>query len=269
MKRSLIFGALIICLLACAHRRIAGSFRVVPATPDYLLRSPDSQETPFRELLNHYNGFVPGKDWLDLRPRMELRVENAYYQMGAPKRGLDGYLGTEVAQYQIRPNGRLRLLTHQSLPQRPSDQAPVQELLDSKQQHHPYYRFFFEILFKDPAGQRPRTRGSVLLGAASPQEIDHLTTELLAAPDTVCGPQSTHCTVFPEACSVSLEMEIAVNGAPRVVTWMSSLASIANNPQHVELLRLHGNVLTPVEIDASDPQALRLPLLPGDRITWN
>jgi hypothetical protein len=71
---------LLLFSLACTHR----SFRVLPGDPDYLLRSPDSKQVPFREVLNGYNGFVQGKDWLDLRPRMELRVENAYYEEGAP-----------------------------------------------------------------------------------------------------------------------------------------------------------------------------------------
>jgi hypothetical protein len=37
----------------------------------------------------------------------------------------------------------------------------------------------------------------------------------------------------------------------------------------VDLKRLYGRRLTAVEIDPSDLNALRLPLLPGDRITWN
>jgi hypothetical protein len=46
------------------------------------------------------------------------------------------------------------------------------------------------------------------------------------------------------------------------------LDSIALHPRHVEMLRADAGRLVPVEIDSSDPGALRLPLLPGDRITW-
>jgi hypothetical protein len=260
---------LLLFSLACGRR----SFRVLPGDPDYLLRSPDSKQVPFREVLNGYNGFVPGKDWLDLRPRMELRVENAYYQEGAPKHGLNGYLGTEIAQYQVRRNGRLHLLAIHPMSQRPgdvhpvsqrpADQAPVQDLLSAVQQRHPHYRFFFEVLFKGSA------RGSVLLGASSLDELDQLTTRLKASPESVCTAQSTHCTVFPEACSVSLEMEIEVNQAPRTVNWNSNLASIAPHPRHVTLLRLYAGRTAPVQLDPNDPKALRLPLLPGDRIIWD
>jgi hypothetical protein len=245
--------------LGCTYR----AFRVLPGNPDYLLRAPDAKAIPFHEVLDRYNGFVPGKDWLDLRPRMELRVENAYYQVGAPKHGLNGYLGTEIAQYQVRPNGGLHLLTVHPMAQRPVDQVPVQDLLSASQQRHPYYRFFFEVLFKGSA------RGSVLLGASSPGELDQLTTQLQAAPDSVCTAESTHCTVFPEACSVSLEIEIEVNGAPRTVHWNSTLASIAPHPRQLKLLRLFRSRVAPVQLDPNDPQALRLPLLPGDRIIWS
>ena len=250
---------LLLFSLACGRR----SFRVLPGDPDYFLRAPDSKQVPFREVLNGYNGFVPGKGWLDLRPRMELRVENAYYQEGAPKRGLNGYLGTEIAQYQVRSNGRLRLLAIRPMPQRPADQVPVQDLLSAAQQQHPYCRFFFEVLFKG------RARGSVLLGASSLDELNQLTTRLKAAPESVCAPQTTHCTVFPEACSVSLEMDIEVNNASRTVPWNSTLASIAPHPRRVTLRRLYEGRNTPVQVDPNDPKALRLPLLPGDQIIWN
>jgi hypothetical protein len=64
-------------------------------------------------------------------------------------------------------------------------------------------------------------------------------------------------------------MQIVVNGAPRSVLWGSLLASVAKQPRHVQLLRHYAGRLTPVEIDASDPKALRLPLLPGDQVTWD
>jgi hypothetical protein len=112
-------------------------------------------------------------------------------------------------------------------------------------------------------------RGSVLLGASSVDELNQLTSHLQAAPESVCTAQSAHCTVFPEACSVSLEIDIEVNGAPRTVHWNSTLASIAPHPSRLKLLRLSGNRITPVQLDPADPRALRLPLLPGDRIIWN
>jgi hypothetical protein len=68
---------------------------------------------------------------------------------------------------------------------------------------------------------------------------------------------------------VALEIEILVNGAARSVVWGSLLDSVAMHPRKLRLLRLYAGQLTPVEVDASDPNALRLPLLPGDRVEWN
>ncbi len=264
MRAPVLALTLLLSASCIAHRQL-GSFRVLPNHPDYLLRSPDSTDTPFAEVLRRYNGFEPARSWMDLHPWMELSIENAYYKEGAPKRGLDGFLGTEIARYQVRPQGGLRQLSVQSMKQRPTDQAPVQHLIGGPQKHYRYYRFYSAIVFK----RNGRTSGSVLLGANSTAELDRLAAQLLAEPASVCADKSAHCTAFPESCSVSIEMEIVVNGAPRTVMWGSLVGSVAIHPTHVELLRLYAGRPTPVEIDPSDPNALRLPLLPGDKLTWN
>ena len=63
-------------------------------------------------------------------------------------------------------------------------------------------------------------------------------------------------------------MEVFENGKRRTVVWGSTVMNIAAHPKQLELMRLHAGRLTPVYINAGDPNALRLPLLPGDRITW-
>lgn len=256
------------CLLiitGCAARHASDAFRVVPASPEYLLRSPDQREIPFAEVLTSYNGFTLGSNWVNLRPRMELRVENAYYKAGAPKHGLDGFLGTEIARYRVTGGGSLRLVSVRSeLKRRPLDQPPVQALIGDAQNDYRFHRFFRAIVFK----RRGSPRGSVLIGAKSAGELDRLGTELLTNPDAVCN-GSPRCTVFPEACSVALEMQIVVNGAARSVLWASPLSSVAEKPHFVALRRFYNGRLIPVEVDPSDPSALRLPLLPGDHINWN
>ena len=149
---------------------------------------------------------APGQGWLDLRPPMQLRVENAYYREGAPKRGLDGYLGTEIARYQVESNGNLHLVSSQPMKDRPHDQPPVERLMPSFIRHYRYHRFYFAIVFKRNAAGR----GSVLLGANATAELESLASQLLTEPDAVCNDRSTHCAVFPEACSVAVE----VNGQP-------------------------------------------------------
>jgi len=59
---------------------------------------------------------------------MELRIENAYYQSGASRRGLDGYLGTEVARYAVNTHG-LRLESAVPIQGRPASDPPVRSLI--------------------------------------------------------------------------------------------------------------------------------------------
>lgn len=250
------------CMLGCSScaRRLS-AFRVVPATPSYLLRSPDSRQTPFPEILRSYNGFEPGRDWVDLRPGMELQIENAYYRPGMPKHGLNGFLGTEKALYKVRPRG-LQRLSVQSMKDRPSEQPPVQQLIRPFEMHDRWYRFYYEIFFRRTGD----TKGSVLVGAKQKKELDRLADHLLKDPDSVCSAQSRNCSVFPEACSVSIEMEIVVNGVPRSVTWGSTLASVIGQSRHIDLSRMYKRRLMPVKIDPQDANSLRLPLLPGDHV---
>ncbi|MGA8028805.1 MAG: hypothetical protein WB992_16805 [Bryobacteraceae bacterium] len=260
-RNALIVGLLLSTSCATWHGR---SFRVLPAAPNYLVRSPDSLETPFPEVLRRYNGFDAARGWMDLHPKMELRIENAYYQPGMPRKGLNGFLGTEVARYIVRSNG-LQVLSVQSMNDRPKDDPPVQELIRPAQTRFRYHRFFYAIVFK----RSGEDQGSVLLGANDQAALDHLAAELGTDPDSVCHAGSTNCTVFPEACSVSIEMEIVVNGAARNMLWGSRLESVAEHPSHIELLRLYEDRLIPVKLEARDPKVLRLPLLPGDHVNWN
>jgi hypothetical protein len=248
---------------ACATRRAGASFRVIPAKPDYVLRSPDSKDIPFPEVLGRYTGV--GTGWVELRPEIELRIENAYFREGTPKRGLANFLGTEIARYQVLATGALKQIAVQSrLEQRPADQPPVEQLLSESQNRYRHHRLFYQVLLN----KKTDVRSAVLLSAESLDELDRVTDQLMSDPESVCGGVSTYCTAFPEACTASLEIEIVVNGHQRTVLWGSSLAEVTENHRRIELFRLHVGALAPVEIDPRDREALRLPLLPGDRVKW-
>jgi len=257
---------LMFCILSnasCILRGRGGSFCVLPNEPNYLLQSPDSEKTPFSGVLHAFNGFNPGQGSLDLSPLMGLRIENAYYQKGASRHGLTGFLGTETAQYELTAEG-LSLESAQPMTGRPESDVPVQQLIPESQLHFREYRLYLEIFLPGSAG----THSSALLGANSKDELNRLS-EQITKPESVCNSRSAHCTVFPEACSVSVEMQITVNGKRQMAFWGSSLASIADHPHHLKITRLYAGRQTPIKIDASDRGALRLPLLPGDQITWN
>lgn len=187
-----------LCLLSCAARFSRKHFEVLPSSPNYLLQSPDSHRTPFPEVLKAYNGFEAGHAWIDLEPLMELRIETAYYEPGAPRSGLAGFLGTEVARYADTSQG-LDLLSVQPMKNRPNDEAPVQDLIAKAETKFSHYRLYYEIVF----AKRDHSHGSVLLGADSQTEIDALSAQL-SHPEAVCYQRATHCTVFREACSVSV-----------------------------------------------------------------
>ena len=249
--------------VSCAAHRGGRAFRVLPGQPDYLLRSPDSRVTPFPEVLSRYTNV--GSGWVELRPLTQLRVENAYFREGAPKHGLANFLGTEIARYQVQATGTLKEISVESrVERRPSDQPPVQQLLSEPQRLYHSHRFFYQVLLN----KKSDVRSAVLLGEESTEDLDRLTTQLLTQPELVCGGASVHCTVFPEACTASLEIEIMVNGAHRTVVWGSTLADFAEKHRNTGLFRRYGDGLAPVEVDVRDHEALRVPLLPGDVIKW-
>jgi len=255
--------ALYCLLLGVACGRHSRTFRVLPATPAYLLQSPDSRKIPFTEVTRDYNGFERGQGWIDLRPLMELRIENAYYEKGVSRRGLAGYLGTEVAHFAIQPDG-LKLLSLEPMKDRPPGDAPVDSLIPIAELNFRYYRLYFEIFL----GGTHDSHGSVLLGANSPQELGQISAQL-THPETVCNAQSIHCAVFPEACSVSVEMKVVVNDKNQTVVWGSLLHEITDHPHRLTVKRRYAGRLTPIKLDARDPNVLRMPLLPGDEINWN
>jgi hypothetical protein len=228
-----------------------------------MIRSPDATETPFPELLSRYSDVGPPQGWL-LHSYTELRVENAYYREGVPKRGIADFLGTETVVYRVRARGLQLVSVRSDVARRPADQLPVQDLIGREQRRYRYYRYFFQIVFR----QKADTRGAVLLGADSLDELNGLAAELLNDPDAVCSGPSKHCAAFPEACTVALQIEVSINGVRSVVVWGNTLGSVVEHPRTLKLSRIDNGRLTPVEVDAGDPNAMRLPLLPGDRIEW-
>ena|SRR5579875_654201 len=256
-------GCLPLCLTACVARLSRTYFEVLPNSPNYLLQSPDSHRTPFPEVLKAYNDFEPGHAWIELEPLMELRIENAYWEPGARRTGLAGFLGTEVARYLVRSHGLVLVSVH-PMSNRPNDQIPVQDLISKPKTRFSHYRLYYEVVFS----RSNKSHTSVLLGANSQAEIDALSAQL-SHPEAFRSQRSTHCVIFPEACSVSVEMKVIVNGKPESVLWGSTLASIAKQPHHLEMKRLYAGRPRPIRIDANDPKSLLLPLLPGDQISWN
>jgi hypothetical protein len=247
---------------ACGVRRSAAAFHVVAGQPYYLLRSPELSEIPFPETLNGFSNQALG--WVDLGERMVLKLESAYFKTAGAKRGIENYLGLESLTLEVMHGGRLRELGRHTLPERPEDQAGVADLLPSNRQKERFHRFFFQVVVDRKSG----AANAVLLSGGTQNEIEQLSRRMIAEPQAVCGPGQLHCTIFPETCSVSLAFGIIVNGKPTTVPWGSVLGAVLEKRTEFTLLRSHHGHKAPVIVDGKDPQALRLPLMPGDVIQW-
>ena len=202
--------------------------------------------------------------WVDLREGMLLRIENAYYKEGAARRGIANYLGTETLSLQVMPTGKLKQLELLPLAILPTDQSSVSALMPDVQQQERFHRFYFQVVVNKKSG----TSNALLLSSKSKAGLEQLVRLLASDPGSACGGKSQNCTVFPEACSVSLGIEIIVNGRPTKVAWTSTLASIVGKRKQFSIQRRQRGKLVRVELDPEDPEALRLPLLPGDTISW-
>ena len=78
--------------VSCAFRH-GKAFQVLRGTPAYLLRSPDSRETPLTDVLRDYNGFEPAHSWIDLRPLMESSYRERLLREGLISQGTAGIFG--------------------------------------------------------------------------------------------------------------------------------------------------------------------------------
>lgn len=243
------------CLLAataCVSRG-PGRFQVSPAQPEYVLERPDARRIPFRNVLGD---FAPSGDgWVDLQPGMRLRIESAVFRPGSRK--LSDYLGTESARYRIATDGRLiKAEATEPLPNRPANQPRPDQILAPSRRDQGRHRLFYQMLLNPTDTERV----AVLVSASDAQRLDESARELLAAG------QCDACTVFPKDCAVSVEIEITVDDQPRAVLWGTRLGKLVRRGEKAKLFRRHEGRLQRVELDPTDRQALRIPLLPGDRI---
>jgi hypothetical protein len=249
--------------IGCSSKR---AWRVAPSPSGYALTN-GKQSEPYSQMLQRFNRFETGSGWVDIKPYMRLQVENAYYEPGRPKRGLNGFIGTERVWYRKpEPPGLIEGgIEPKMLAPRPVGEPAVETLLASEARKFGAYRLFFSVRIN----RRGATRGAVLLGAPTESELESRAAALLADPDSVCREGTAECTVFPEVCTVAPEIEVTVNGEQKVFIWGTALSSAVGEAKQVRLTRLLAGKRSSVPIDAADKNALRLPLLPGDEIRLN
>lgn len=235
---------------------------VVPASPQYLLKWPDGKKRTFPDTTSGFSSAFDG--WVDLGADMALKLEKAYF-MPPESRRLQDYLGLETAEYRHDSPGSLRQRDYSPLRDRPSTQLPVTSALPADQLRCQYHRFFFQVVASKDSGPAR----AVLLSGDSKSIIVTATDRLLrgdGCPDT--GQARAYCTAIPELISASISFTVAANGKPLVVSWGSTVASIVDPKGPVKLSRVFRGRMVPIKLDRHDPKALRLPLLPGDALTF-
>ena len=245
-------------LASCTGRRNA-TFEVMAGSPVYRLRSPDKAGLPLPETLSAYSDLSQGRT--DLKPGMALKLETAYFKPGEVRRGLANFLGTESVEIHVAPNGALRSTDLRLLPNRPPDQPPIDSYLRPPQQRKRFHRLLLQVVMNRGTGES----NAILLSGKSQAELAMLTAKLTADPGSICG-GGPNCAVFPVTGSVSVGMEVEVNGKPTFVAWGTLVGTLAGKQRPFSLTRLYRGRQRPVQLDINDPESLRLPLLPQQ--TW-
>lgn len=186
---------------------------------------------------------------MDLTEGMALVLETAYFRDGAKTRTIADYIGTEKLTLRTGRNGTLAVVQHVPLPGRPKGQIPVTAVFPEKERRRRQQRLYFQVVVNKASGKA----NAVVLSAGGSKEMAALTAQLMGKAVCAAG-----CTVIPEGSSVSLAMEIFVNGEARTVLWGSNVNSVLGT-QRPFTLRRGEKVMPPGPSQG---------LLPGDRIEF-
>ena len=244
-------------IVAGCHARRA-RYLVLPSAPHYLLESPDRQTRSFPDTTANFSDAYAG--WVDLGPGMTLKVDRAYFEP-VESRKIQDYIGLESVRFRCEPSGALRQIEYSPLPARPAAQPPVTFAISASQLAARYHRLLFQVVVDTKAG----SAHAVLISGASRSMIATHYEGLVRGDGCAHAVKTgTHCAAIPEGAAASLTFEIVANGRLMAVLWGSTVAGVIGSKRPVRLSRTFRDRMVPVEFDAADPNALRLPLLPGD-----
>lgn len=247
----------LVILTGCQAR-----YLVMPAVPHYVLRSPNGEKSAFPDTTSRFGNSFDG--WVDLGPGMSIKLDKAYF-LPSESRQLRDYRGLESAQYRYQPTGVLDLTDYLSLPDRPSGQTPVSSALPADQLLCRHHRFFFQVVVSKELG----AARAILLSSNSKGTIAKVAGNLLRGDGCPASGQiDVYCTAIPDLISASLLFEILANGKPLAVPWGSTAAGVVGSQRPVKLFRSFRGERVPVVFDSLDPGALRIPLWPGDVLTF-
>ena len=166
-----------------------------------------------------------------------------------------------IVTFDSATGGALKRTKFQPLAALPADDPSVFGLLSPSFLGKRFHRLYFQIVFNRQSGES----GAVLLAADSNAGLTSLGARLIADPAAARG---EYCVFAPANATVSLEFEIMVNRAPMRVHFGASVKTVVGTHDTFTMQRQLKGRRLPVEIDTKDPDALRLPVWPGDRFSW-
>ncbi len=240
-------------------------YLVLPSNPHYLLRSPDGRTRFFPDTTADFSDAFGG--WVDLSTGMSLQLARAYFEPPESRR-IQDYVGLERLQFQIdSKSGALRQLEYRPLSTRPSGQPSVASAIPTTQLVLRHHRLFFQVVLSTDSGPAR----AVLLSGDSSQSIATFGEGLMRRTGAGCtGAEQleVRCTPIPDLTTASVLFDVVANDKPLTVTWGSTIAGVVGAARPVKLWRNYRHRPTPVKLDANDSNALRLPLLPGDVLTF-
>lgn len=252
---------MLLFLSGCASKR--KPFELLPNA----LRSPDGSLTPLGDTLAAFYNQREG--WVELQPGMTLKLERAYFTSASISKRLENFVGLESALFRTGPRGTLERKELTLLPQRPKDQPSITAELAGEQIRLRQHRLYFQVALDKTSGKS----NAVLLSASSRPRI-------LEAKDVaqLCGAGrgkgkgkqsgAVSCKVFPEGSSVSLALDITLNGKVKNMLWGSTLGNAVGAAETFKLQRLYRGKWAEVKLDPRDPAARKLLLLPLDVIQY-
>lgn len=255
----------ILCLylavaVACGFRTVR-PFQLLPATPQYVIQSPDLQRIPYNQVLEDYT--PQGRGWIELQPGMGLYIQNAVFRGGSNRRDLSAFIGVESIRYLVDNTGEI-IQDGQAIRMalRPDGAPRIDDLVSSVQRKSVYHQFLYQVLVKPTDSNRV----AMLVSADSRERLHLLTEAILTAGGSFSDDLRQNYTIFPDTASVAVEVTILLDKSPTRVLWGSKLSDVAADARRLKLFRLYKGGWRRVRFDPEDPLSLAVPLLPGDRV---
>lgn len=219
-------------------------------------------------------GFNRWRSYLDLQPGLVINVQWALARGGEPAGADLQDLNVGMRRYRVTPreaSSGIRLVRGEESVT--AGEVPREGVPELERAGMPHYRLFFLTKFLKIAGQPERS--AALVGVPRMQDLRETTARFLEDADAACqgkfASPPPDCIAVDRRISFVPEVGVEVNGRAEFVNLGTDLATVLRAhkaPGAFTLERLCGSRYCQVLFPAGDPNALRVPLLAGDRVRF-